>query len=190
MRTRACSPALVPRDRHWLVFERLLWAVGLACLATWGAFRLAAVAGARDGIERFATLRAAGGLQAAEPDRTDWSAQRIAAWLGAMAEPAPEPIAVLRIPRIRLEVPVLEGTATVTLDRAVGHIEHTARPGTDGNSGIAGHRDGFFRGLKDIGPGDAIELETLHGTELYRVERPGSSTRRTSRCSMRRPLAR
>ena len=44
-------------------------------------------------------------------------------------------------------------------------------PGTDGNSGIAGHRDGFFRGLKDIGPGDAIELETLQGKEVYHVER-------------------
>jgi sortase A len=30
----------------------------------------------------------------------------------------------------------------------------TAQPGTDGNVGIAGHRDGFFRGLKDITPGD------------------------------------
>ena len=43
--------------------------------------------------------------------------------------------------------------------------------GTDGNSGIAGHRDGFFRGLKDIGPADTIQLETLRGTEVYRVER-------------------
>ena len=47
----------------------------------------------------------------------------------------------------------------------------TALPGTDGNSGIAGHRDGFFRGLKDIGPEDAIDLETLRGKEVYRVER-------------------
>ena len=54
----------------------------------------------------------------------------------------------------------------------MGHVENTALPGTDGNSGIAGHRDGFFRGLKDIGPGDAIELETLRGKkEVYRVER-------------------
>jgi sortase A len=68
-------------------------------------------------------------------------------------------------------VPVLPGTDDLTLDRAVGHIEDTAQPGRDGNSGIAGHRDGFFRGLKDIAPGDAIELETLRGKGLYRVER-------------------
>jgi sortase A len=34
-----------------------------------------------------------------------------------------------------------------------------------GNIGIAGHRDGFFRGLKDVVVGDAIELKTLQGTD-------------------------
>ena len=54
---------------------------------------------------------------------------------------------------------------------ASGPIEETAQPGTDGNAGIAGHRDGFFRGLKDIAEGDAIELQTLGGRDAYRVER-------------------
>ena len=65
----------------------------------------------------------------------------------------------------------MPGTDDFTLNRAVGHIDDTAVPGTNGNSGIAGHRDGFFRGLKDIGPDDVIELETLQGKEVYRVER-------------------
>ncbi len=78
---------------------------------------------------------------------------------------------MLRIPKIRLEVPILPGTDDRTLDRAVGHIEDTAALGVDGNSGIAGHRDGFFRGLKDITTGDAIELDTLNGKQTYRVER-------------------
>jgi sortase A len=156
--------------RRWrLVAEGILWIFGLACLAMWGGLRVAAVAGARHEIERFGTLRAAG--EAVEPDLTLWSPERIAAWRDALAEPAPPPLAVLRIPRIGLEVPVLEGTDRVTLDRGVGHIEHTAAPGSDGNSGIAGHRDGFFRGLKDLGPGDVIELETRRGNEAYRVDR-------------------
>ena len=78
---------------------------------------------------------------------------------------------MLRIPKIGLEVPVLPGTDERTLDRAVGHIEGTAQPGTDGNLAIAGHRDGFFRGLKDIAPGDLIELDTMQGKDTYRVER-------------------
>ena len=57
------------------------------------------------------------------------------------------------------------------MNRGVGHIEETALPGTGGNSGIAGHRDGFFRSLEDVRLGDAIELETLQERQLYRIER-------------------
>jgi sortase A len=78
---------------------------------------------------------------------------------------------VLRIPRIGLEVPVLEGTDEWTLNRGVGHIADTAIPGAEGNVGIAGHRDGFFRGLKDVRSGDILELETLQGSDIYRIER-------------------
>jgi sortase A len=78
---------------------------------------------------------------------------------------------VLRIPGIKLEVPVLAGTDDWTLNRAVGHIEETAMPGADGNSGIAGHRDGFFRGLKDVHVGDELVLQTRGADERYLVER-------------------
>ena len=55
-----------------------------------------------------------------------------------------------------------------------------------GNTGIAGHRDGFFRALKDITEGDAIELQTLAGRETYRVERIWIVIPTMSRCSTRR----
>lgn len=138
---------------------------------TWGALYLEGVRGARHELKRFAVLQSGLAQQSAEPDLSLWDGERISAWRRALNEPAPPPLAVLRIPKIRLEVPVLPGTDDFTLNRAVGHIEDTALPGTDGNSGIAGHRDGFFRGLKDIRPDDAIELETLRGKEDYRVER-------------------
>jgi sortase A len=80
------------------------------------------------------------------------------------------PLAVLRIPGIELEVPVLDGTDEVTLNRAVGWIPGTARPGEPGNLGIAGHRDGFFRGLKDLRLGDRIELETLTQNGVYVID--------------------
>jgi sortase A len=44
-------------------------------------------------------------------------------------------------------------------------------PGSAGNVGLAGHRDGFFRGLKDIQPGDEIEVEAIGRIDRYRVER-------------------
>ena len=155
---------MVTRSAWLLAGERTCWALGLAGLVWWGAYQLRVTTETRQDVQRFATLKAT-------PDQSLWSPKRVSAWRQAMSDPAPAPLAVLRIPKIRLEVPVLPDTDDRTLDRAVGHIQDTAPPGTDGNSGIAGHRDGFFRGLKDIVPGDAIELDTLDGKESYRVER-------------------
>jgi sortase A len=81
------------------------------------------------------------------------------------------PLAILRIPRIHLEVPVLTGTDEITLNRGVGQIAGTAPPGEQGNIGIAGHRDGFFRNLKEISRGDEIDLETTGSAETYVVDR-------------------
>ncbi len=160
-----------PRQRWvWLLAERTAWVCGFVCVVTWGALYIEGVTGARHELARFAVLQAEA-PQTAQPDLSLWDPERISAWRRALNQPAPPPLAVLRIPKIRLEVAVLPGTDDFTLNRAVGHIEDTALPGTDGNSGIAGHRDGFFRGLKDIGPADVIELETLRGKEVYRVER-------------------
>jgi sortase A len=80
-------------------------------------------------------------------------------------------IAVLRIPKLSLEVPVLEGTDAIILNRGVGRIQGTALPGQNGNIAIAGHRDGFFHGLKDIHAGDRIELLTAQRTDIYVVDR-------------------
>jgi sortase A len=98
-----------------------------------------------------------------------WSKKRIAAYESSLAEHFDPALAVLRISKLHFEVPVLEGTDDVTLNRGVGHIAGTSRPGSDGNVGIAGHRDGFFRVLKDIGRGDIIELLTPSGTDTYTV---------------------
>jgi sortase A len=44
-------------------------------------------------------------------------------------------------------------------------------PWGDGNSAFAGHRDTFFRALRDLRIGDEIALATGHGTFTYRVHR-------------------
>ncbi len=80
------------------------------------------------------------------------------------------PQAVLRIPKLALEVPVYEGTSDVTLNRGAGRITGTAAvDSATGNIGIAAHRDGFFRPLKDIAVGDALSIATLSGEREYRV---------------------
>jgi sortase A len=99
-----------------------------------------------------------------------WSENRIAAYEHSLAEHIDPPLAVLRISKVHLEVPVLEGTDDLTLNRGVGHIAGTVPLGEDGNIGIAGHRDGFFRVLKDVAPGDTIDLVTPSHTATYIVD--------------------
>ena len=76
----------------------------------------------------------------------------------------------LEIPNLHLVAMVEEGADARTLRRAVGHIPGTALPGGHGNVGLAGHRDTFFRALREIQVNDAIELRTAQGTYRYRVE--------------------
>jgi sortase A len=146
------------------------WAFGVSGLVWYGAFQAGVVTSTNSDLARFAALQSEA-RQGTAPDQALWSPERVSAWTKAERDPSPPPLAVLRIARIRLEVPVLPGTDDVTLDRAVGHIEGTAAPDAAGNVGIAGHRDGFFRGLKDITQGDLIELVTLQDTVAYRVEK-------------------
>jgi len=56
------------------------------------------------------------------------------------------------------------------LRHGVGHIHGTAFPGAPGNSAIAGHRDTFFRVLKNVHEGDEIELKTANVSTRYRVD--------------------
>ena len=76
----------------------------------------------------------------------------------------------LEIPRLRMKVMVREGADEGTLRKAVGHIPGTALPGTIGNVALAGHRDTFFRGLRDIRKDDSIDLTTDDGTYRYQVK--------------------
>ncbi|MGB5209655.1 MAG: class D sortase [Gammaproteobacteria bacterium] len=105
----------------------------------------------------------------AQPDTADWSPARIEHYQASLDEHTGLPEALLRIPVIDLEVPVITGTDELTLNRAVGRIPGTARLRGPGNLGLAGHRDGFFRGLKDVAPGDLIELVTLEGNRTYSI---------------------
>ena len=65
---------------------------------------------------------------------------------------------------------VREGIDRDSLQLAIGHIPATALPGQAGNVGVAGHRDTFFRGLKDLRTKDEIQFSTLSGDFKYVVE--------------------
>jgi sortase A len=161
--------------------ERVLLLGGLMLLAVWGAARFHRAVASRAAVARFHGEQWAAPADTLSPlpdpslgvkvSYRLWSSKRIAAYEESLAQKEDRPIAILRVPKITLEAPVFNDTEELTLNRGVGRIQGTAHVGETGNLGIAGHRDGFFRGLKDIGPGDIVELETSQKKEHYVVEK-------------------
>ena len=156
--------------------ERLLLATGMMLLAFWVLARVHGNIASRQAIERFRADAVAGrGLSApwdgtvpdAPVDFTLWNPKRVIAYNESLSTKTDPPLAILRIPKINLEVPVFNDTDDLTLNRGVGRILGTAQIGQLGNLGIAGHRDGFFRGLKDIGQDDIVELIRPGRTDQY-----------------------
>jgi sortase A len=107
-------------------------------------------------------------LSSAAPDTTSWAPKRISAYEAALSS-NDMPAAVLRIPALHLSVPVFDGTTEWALNRGAGRVAGTAAFESAGNLGIAGHRDGFFRPLRNIRIGDLLYLDTTTSTIRYRV---------------------
>lgn len=89
--------------------------------------------------------------------------------------PSDAPYAVLRIPRLRLAVPIAPGTdKRRVLDQGfVGQYPGSAAPGRPGNLALAGHRNTHgepFRRLDRLRPGDDVTVRTRQGTYTYRVD--------------------
>ena len=84
-------------------------------------------------------------------------------------------VAVLVIPRIDLNMVVVEGTDTESLKKGPGHYSDSAYPWQDhGRVAIAGHRTTYlhpFYSLDKLRPGDPIILKTEYGTFRYVVSR-------------------
>ena len=148
---------------------RLAAAVQYACLVS-GALlvsmvalaRLEGEAGRRSAVEQFSRAVAA-------PDQSLWSPGRVKDYEASVAAVTGTPLAILRIPDLGLEVPVYATASELHLNRGAGLIAGMGLPDNGGNVGIAGHRDGFFRVLKDVQPGQRIEIETRNHRHHYRV---------------------
>jgi len=78
-------------------------------------------------------------------------------------------VARLRLPRLGLDSVIAEGTDRATLALGPGHLEGSALPGGRDNCIIAGHRDGAFARLRNVRPGDTVEITAADGTHRYRV---------------------
>lgn len=101
------------------------------------------------------------------PDRPDGSAAEL---------PLGEGFAFIRIPRFGPDYVrvILEGTDEDKLTEGPGHYPDSALPGEVGNFAMAGHRVGKgspFLNLDQLGPGDAIIIETRDTWFVYRMLR-------------------
>jgi len=88
---------------------------------------------------------------------------------GRLYPSAGSAMAMLAIPRLGLSAIVVEGAGERELKLGPGHIPGTSLPGEDGNVGVAGHRDTFFRPLRLIRKDDAIRLTTHENEYQYKV---------------------
>ncbi len=76
----------------------------------------------------------------------------------------------IEIQRLHLSAVVFEGTDEPVLSEGVGHLTGSALPGQQGNVVLAGHRDSFFRALRNIKAGDVVDVTTEQGSRSYRVQ--------------------
>ncbi|MCF1593115.1 class E sortase [Streptomyces muensis] len=87
-----------------------------------------------------------------------------------------KPFAIMYIPRLGFtwNKPVLEGTATKTLKKGLGHYANTAQLGQKGNFSVAGHRRTYGDPFKDfprLRPGDAVVLTDGTTWFTYRIDK-------------------
>jgi len=143
-----------------------LYLGGAALLAVFFQIRADSDRQREEGIQAFHDV----GLTAvAAPNQELWADKRIAEYEQSLKVGAGPPLGVMTIDKLDIQVPVYDGADDFNLNRGVARIRGTATIDADGNLGIAGHRDGFFRGLKDITVGDSIELQTTRGEVRYTV---------------------
>ena len=138
--------------RRWL--ERGLFAVGLAMLSWW-------------------TLAQVGGLVVRRVASADMARAAAGAPEG-IDGPADEPgsgriLGRIEVKRLGVDAVILEGTGDLALYLGVGHLAGSPLPGDAGNVVLAGHRDTYFRGLKDAAPGDTIRVTRAGAAYEYIV---------------------
>lgn len=153
------------RSKAWQALELALLVIGIAALTVYGLLELDQARGQADLRAQFENVETSqlpaelpGDAPQEEPAET-----QPPAWTG-------KALGRLTAERIGLDVMIAEGIDYKTLRRAAGRIPGTARLDSEGNVGIAAHRDTFFRPLRKIEKGDVLEMETHQGRYRYRVD--------------------
>lgn len=78
-------------------------------------------------------------------------------------------IALLHIPSIGAELPVVEGVDADSLRKGVGHMTETVLPGQGEQILFSGHRDTTFTDFGELENGDRFIVELPYGTYEYEM---------------------
>ena len=79
-------------------------------------------------------------------------------------------IGQLEVPRLGISVPILSDYQASSLLKGVGHVPGTAMPGGLGTLGLAGHRDTYFRPLRNVKKDMDIRVADADGVYHYSVD--------------------
>ena len=167
---RCRTDGRLSRVSIWI--ERTLWCAGFVLILAYSGLRGYAEHGRRHAFEQLEdpVVAETTDLVASRPVATGlWSDTRIREYQRTLSLTVEPPIALLRIARIALEVPVFSDERELHLIRGAGLVTGMQPPGIGGNMGVAGPRDGFFRLLKDARVNDVIELQTRQRLYAYRI---------------------
>ncbi|MCH5585679.1 class D sortase [Shimazuella sp. AN120528] len=77
----------------------------------------------------------------------------------------------LIIPRLKVKIPVIEGTDEDELSVGAGHYAGSVLPGEGDNCVIAGHRDTVFRRMGKLKKGDLLQVSSNQGVFTYRIRK-------------------
>jgi LPXTG-site transpeptidase (sortase) family protein len=153
----------VAATRHALgMSQRVALALGAILCALYALALIAGELGRRSDVEDFS--------QAPQrPDQSLWSQTRVQKFLASQGLPVSEPVGVLHAPSLKLVVPIYPDSSELHLNRGAGLIDGMSAPDEGGNVGVAGHRDGYFRVLKNVRRDDVLEVQTRARLHRYRV---------------------
>jgi sortase A len=153
------------------VVEKALWTAGCLLLLVYVVARADSAIGSRAALASAAAMRDATPQYQLPPtpQYRFWSQGRIEAYRASATQEAGPLVGTLQIPSLDLVAPLFADTDELHLNRGVGLIDGMAVPGESGNLGIAGHRDGFFRVLRDIRKGERMEVRTSSSRYVYEV---------------------
>ncbi|MGM0949226.1 MAG: sortase SrtA [Bacillota bacterium] len=76
---------------------------------------------------------------------------------------------ILEIPKIKAELPIVEGTDADDLEKGVGHYKDSYYPDENGQIVLSGHRDTVFRRTGELEKGDRLRIFLSYGDFTYEI---------------------